>query len=826
MRHALLLTVLLAAATLSPQADPAASPPSLPAGRVSFDDGWRFFRGEATGAERPGFDDSRWRALDLPHDWAIEGPFAESNGPSQGGLPFFGTGWYRKRFTVPQSGPDRRTWIEFDGAMANSTVWLNGQELGGRPYGYIGFGFDLTPHLRRDGEENVLAVRLAPEPESSRWYPGAGLYRHVWLETTSAVHVARWSTVVTTPRVAETEALVNIVADVRNDGATSRTVRTHVEVVDPEGRVVARTDRASSTLGAGGVSSVAAAVPVTGPTRWTLERPALYQAVVVVEDDTTVIQRQATRFGIRSLSFSPTSGFALNGRRAPFKGVCLHHDLGALGTAVNRAAIARQLRIMRQMGVNAIRTSHNPPAPELLDLADEMGFLVIDEAFDMWGRTKVPNGHGKYFAEWGERDLRDMIRRDRNHPSVILWSIGNEILEQNEPAGATIAVRLKAICREEDPTRLVTAGLNQLDNAIRNGLAAAVDVVGFNYQARHYERVLKDHPGWMIFAAESASTVSSRGVYHVPLEKYQKHPSHQISSYDIIAPPWAYAPDAEFAAQDRLPQVLGEFVWTGIDYLGEPTPYYGWGEPADPNDWPARSSYFGIVDLAGFPKDRYYLYQSRWTDTPMVHLLPHWTWPGREGHTIPVMAYTNAQDVELFLDGMSLGRKTKGKDLTRIPVGRSVNDDGYLDSPYRLSWNVPYRPGTLRAIAYRDGAEVARTEVRTAGPPARLRVETDRSTLAAGGNDLAFVTVRVEDASGTLCPTADTTIRFTVTGAGSIVAVDNGDPATTAPFQGTERAAFNGFALAVVRAARAGGVIELTATADGLAAGSTRVVVQ
>ena len=381
---------------------------------------------------------------------------------------------------------------------------------------------------------------------------------------------------------------------------------------------------------------------------------------------------------------------------------------------------------MREMGANAIRTSHNPPAPELLDLADEMGLLVIDEAFDMWGRTKVPNGHGKYFAEWGERDLRDMLRRDRNHPSVILWSIGNEILEQDEPAGADVARRLKAICREEDPTRLVTAGLNQLDNALRNGIAAAVDVVGFNYQARHYERILREHPDWIIYAAESASTVSSRGVYHLPIEKYKKHPSRQITSYDVIAPSWAYAPDPEFAAQDALPQVIGEFVWTGFDYLGEPTPYYGWLEPPDANDWPSRSSYFGIVDLAGFPKDRYFLYQSVWTTAPMVHLLPHWTWPGREGQPIPVMAYTNAEQVELFLDGVSLGRKTRGRDPVRIPVGASVNDGGVFDSPYRVAWDVPYRAGTLRAVAYRGGREVARTEVRTASA-ARTPVDRGRS---------------------------------------------------------------------------------------------------
>ena len=793
--------------------------------RIRLDDGWRFLKDDAEGAERPDFDDAAWRRLDIPHDWAIEGPFDEKNGPGAGALPSFGVAWYRKHFTLPSDAASRHVEVLFDGAMANARVWLNGRQLGSRPYGYSSFGFDLTPHLRPVGDDNVLAVRLAPEKDSSRWYPGAGLYRHVWLDVTHPVHVARWGVFATTPRVSDEEATVVVRVNVANAGARPADVTVETVVTDPNGAEVARVPAPPARVGPGASHVFESSVAVRRPVRWDLEHPVLYQAVSIVRDGPRELDRSTTRFGIRALAFSPSDGFALNGRRLKFQGVCLHHDLGALGAAVSRRAIERQLQTMKAMGANAVRTSHNPPAPELLDLADELGLLVIDEAFDMWGKTKVPNGHGKYFAEWGEHDLRDMIRRDRNHPSIILWSIGNEILEQADADGAVVAKRLTAICHEEDPTRLVTAGLNQLENAIRNGLAAVVDVPGFNYQARHFARVLQEHPDWMIYSAESASTVSSRGVYHLPIEKYQKHPSRQITSFDVIAPAWAYAPDFEFATRDALPRVLGEFVWTGFDYLGEPTPYYGWREPPDRNDWPSRSSYFGIVDLAGFPKDRYFLYQSQWTRTPTVHLLPHWNWAGFEGQRIPVMVYTNGEEVELFLNGQSLGRKRKGADATMLPVGESVNDTGTFASRYRLAWAVPYAPGALRAVAYAGGRAVADTTVHTAGPPARITLTPDRARIAADGQDLSFVTVRIEDAEGRLCPVADNLVRFSVSGAGAIAAVDNGDPATTAPFHAGQRAAFNGLALLIVRGRRGqAGAVHIEASSPNLTTGLARVV--
>jgi beta-galactosidase len=787
--------------------------------RVSFDAAWRFQKGDATGAEKPDFADGAWRVLDLPHDWAIEGPFDPKISPHQGALPFFGVAWYRKHFTVPESARGRYYAIEIDGAMSNATVFLNGRELGGRPYGYIGFSLDLTPHLAFGGE-NVLAVRLAPEPESSRWYPGAGLYRHVWIDAAGPVHVDHWGTYVTTPAVDDGGATVAIRTELRNREAQPSAVTLETRILDAAAREVAQST-SQPTVPASAVAAVLTRVTVPTPTRWDVERPYLYTAVSTVRRGDVVLDRFTTPFGIRTIEWGPNRGFVLNGRRVPIRGVCDHHDLGALGAAVNRRATERQLEILRKMGTNAIRTSHNPPSPELLEAADRLGFLVMDEAFDMWGMVKVKNGHGKYFAEWSERDLRDMIRRDRNHPSVVMWSIGNEILEQAKEDGWKEAKRLTGICHEEDPTRPVTAGFNQPENAIKNKLADEVDIPGFNYGVRLYAKILADHPGWTIVGAETASCVSSRGVYHLPIEKYEKHPSLQLTSYDVISPPWAYCPDVEFAGLDETPAVLGEFVWTGFDYLGEPTPYFAWDETRDEKDWPAHSSYFGIVDLAGFPKDRFYLYQSQWTDgtkEPMVHLLPHWNWAGREGQPIPVMAYTNAEEVELLLNGQSLGRKRKGEPFV-MPVGQKISDDLRFTTKYRLVWEVPYAPGTLKAVAYAGGKPVATTEVKTTGVPARLVLAPDRARIRADGEDLSFVTVRVEDRDGNLVPGADNLVKFAVQGAGRIAAVDNGNAASLEPFQADQRQAFSGLALLIVRSERGSrGEIRVTATSEGLAA--------
>jgi beta-galactosidase len=531
---------------------------------------------------------------------------------------------------------------------------------------------------------------------------------------------------------------------------------------------------------------------------------------------------------VRTIQFDKSKGFLLNRRHLKLHGVCLHHDLGALGVAVNAHAVERQLRLMKEMGANAIRTSHNPPAPEVLDTCDRLGLLVMDEAFDMWKTPKRHNDYSKHFDEWGETDLRDMIRRDRNHPSVILYSIGNEVPEQADPEGWKIAARLTRVCHEEDPSRPVTAAFNQPDEAIRNGLAREVDIPGFNYQARGYARILREHPDWTIVGSETSSAVSSRGVYHLPIRKYDKDPSLQLTGYDIIATSWAYPPDVEFDAQQRNPSVLGEFVWTGFDYLGEPTPYFldGWGREFDA-DWPARSSYFGIVDLAGFPKDRYFLYQSVWTDRPMVHVLPHWTWPGREKEAIPVMVYTNAEEAELFVNGRSLGRQRRGSNPPLLPVGANVSPDGTFSTKYRLLWQVPYEPGVLRAVALAGSKDLAVTEVRTAGPPARVRVSADHTRLRADGQDLAFLTVRVEDKDGNLCPFADNLVHFEIEGAGSVAGVDNGNAATVEPFQASERRVFGGLCLLIVRPNRGeAGRVRVTSRADGLEEAETLLVTE
>jgi beta-galactosidase len=789
--------------------------------RVNFDGNWRFHKGDASGAENPEFDDSSWKLLRLPHDWAIEGPFDEKLNPSTGGLPVAGIGWYRKSFLLPESAKDRTFTIMFDGAMANSTVWLNGEELGGRPYGYASYFFNLTPHLHFGSEANVLAVRLAPEPDSSRWYPGAGIYRNVWLDITGPVHVAEWGTYVTTPEVSDSKATVSVKADIRNQSDRDAQVKVRNTVLDQSGKVVAKASSDATAVSGEATRAIAATLTVANPHRWDMDDPYLYMLVTEVLEAGHVIDKYQTVFGIRTIAFDPKKGFLLNGKARKLHGVCLHHDLGALGAAVNRRATERELQILKVAGVNAIRTSHNPPSPELLELCDRMGLVVMDEAFDMWRIPKVPNGYSKYFDEWSERDLRDMARRDRNHPSIILWSIGNEIPEQNSADGWKEAKRLTDFFHEEDPTRPTTSAMNDWAAAIKNHFADNVDIKGFNYQPTQYEQIMSEHPDWVVFGSETASCVSSRGEYHLPIVAYEKPPSHQVNSYDTVAPFWAYCPDVEFTYQDKLPGVMGEFVWTGFDYIGEPTPY--WEGEDTKGDWPARSSYFGFVDLAGFPKDRYYLYQSEWTTKPMVHLLPHWNWKGHEGEKIPVMVYSNAGEVELFLNGKSLGRKARLAAEWEMPVGKKISEDGKFTTKYRLVWEVPYEPGTLKAVGYSGGKQVAEETVRTAGAPARVKLLADRSVIHADGDDLSYVTVRIEDKDGNLCPLADNLVHFKVSGVGDIAGADNGNAATTEPFQADHRKAFNGLALLILRSRPEAGSIRVIATSDGLTGAETTV---
>ncbi|MHB8838712.1 MAG: glycoside hydrolase family 2 TIM barrel-domain containing protein, partial [Gemmatimonadaceae bacterium] len=711
-----------------------------PRQRTLFDFDWRFKGGEVASGQLHGLDDTDWERVDLPHDWMIrgkgdratalgghapenwmlrqpdvtEGPFdARSPGGSGNGYLDGGIGWYRKTFTLPASTEGKRVFLEFEGAYMNSEVWLNGQSLGVRPYGYSTFVYDATPELKPAGTPNVVAVRVQVKQPSSRWYSGAGIYRHVWLTVTDPVRIDQWGTVVRTTAVSGAHADLSVRLDVRNDGASPVDVRTEVNVRDATGTVVAAS-RAPVSVGVGANGRAELALSVPAPHRWSVSDPYLYEVEALVRVAGRVVDAERVKYGIRTVAFSPDSGFILNGKKVPLQGVCLHHDLGPLGAAAFDRGIERQLEIMKQMGVNAIRTSHNPPAPALLDIADRLGFVVMDEVFDEWKKNKTTFGYGEFFDAWSERDTRDMVRRDRNHPSVVMWSIGNEIPEQGDTLKAeAMATRLATFVREEDPTRFVTAGMDNPTAALKTGFAKPLDLFGINYHLNVYPTVR----GMKAFSSESSSDYSSRDQYNLVLNyrtlQVINRLNNHVTSYDFEGPYWGNSAEAQFKAMREFPWIAGEFVWTGIDYIGEPTPF----------DWPNRSSSFGIVDITGFPKDRFYLYQSQWRPEPMVHLLPHWNWPVEyEGKPIPVWTYTNADSVELFLNDASRGvRHWKG-----------VQD-------FHLAWQVPYAPGTLRAVAWRGGRVVAEDRVETTTAPAKLELSVDRRVVRADGQDLAFV---------------------------------------------------------------------------------------
>ena len=789
--------------------------------------------GENVAYTKGDYNDSGWRKLTLPHDWGIEGPFNQDYPGETGKLPWFGVGWYRKHFNVAADEKDRHLFLHLDGAMAYSSIWLNGQFVGGWPYGYASYEVDLTPYLKF-GNENVIAIRLDNPPDSSRWYPGGGLYRNVWLVKTSPVHVANWGTYITTPNISKIAGTVDQRITVRNDSSTAQKARVFgmVYQLGPRGNRVGLPlmhGWNEVDIPAGGVQVTQVVGNVASPKLWSLKARNLYVVITTIEQQGKVIDEYETVFGFRTIKFDEKEGFYLNGEHVYLKGVCDHHDLGALGSALNIRALERQLEILKEMGVNAIRTSHNPPAPELLELADRMGFVVMDEAFDEWRRAKKKNAYHLIFDDWHEKDLRAQIRRDRNHPAIILWSIGNEIGEQGSPEGHALAATLTKIVHEEDPTRPTTAAANNRNSGY-NGFQKSVDVFGYNYQYADYGKFREANPLMPLFGNETASTVSSRGDYYFPVDadKSKGRADFQVSSYDLYAPRWAVPPDTEFEAQDRYSYVGGEFVWTGFDYLGEPTPYdrdsttlLEFSDPAAKERMvkelkdlghirvPSRSSYFGIVDLCGFKKDRFYIYQARWRpDLPMAHILPHWNWPERVGLVTPVHVYTSGDEAELFLNGKSLGRKKREQ------------------YQYRLRWDdVKYEPGELRVVAYKKGKRWAEDVMKTTGAVSKVALSADRTRIKADGRDLSFVTVRLIDTAGLLVPRSKNRIKFSVSGPGEIVAVDNGDATSHESFQSPERNAYNGMALVVVRTKKGKpGQIRLHAESNGLRAADAIVI--
>jgi len=786
---------------------------------IDFDGGWSFALSEGDlKAEDPSFDDSSWRKVDLPHDWSIEMDFEEDSPTGTGGGALRGgLGWYRKTFRAPSSWNGRKVSVEFDGVYMNSTVYVNGKEVGVRPNGFVSFTYDITPYLEV-GKDNVMAVRVDNSAQpNQRWYSGSGIYRNVRLVVTDPIRIAYSGTFVSSEVLPSGDAEISLSAEIEGYGPS---LKTKVWILDEGGSPLASSESQVSD----GESSLSLTLP--SPHLWSTKDPYLYTARVDLISNGELIDSYDTPFGIRTIRFDDKKGFFLNGENMKINGVCLHHDLGCLGSAVNTRALERQLEILRQMGCNAIRTSHNPPAPELLDLCDRMGFLVQDEAFDVWRKKKTAYDYSRYFGEWYRKDLEDFVKRDRNHPSVIMWSIGNEVLEQwTDAAADTLSLAeanlilnfghaansadggnhvnavltrtLADIVRGLDTTRPITAGCNEPGTYNHLFQSGALDVIGFNYHNGDIPSVQKNFPGKPFIVSESVSALMTRGYYRMPSDEMFIWPyrwdipfydeSLSCSSYDNCHVPWGNTHEEEIILVKDNPFVSGQFIWTGFDYIGEPTPY----------GWPARSSYFGIVDLAGFPKDIYYLYQSEWTDEDVLHLFPHWNW--EEGQMVDMWCYyNNADAVELFVNGVSYGLKSKTEDCLHA------------------QWSVPFSPGKVEVAAYRRGKEVMRKEIRTAGEPHHIRLSPDRIRINADGKDLSYVTVEILDKDGNLCPWADNLVEFEVSGSAFIAGVDNGSPISMERFKDSKRHAFYGKCLVVLQNNGSKGNITLKASSEGL----------
>lgn len=804
----------------------------------TFEKGWKFTREDSSDFSQKTYNDAKWQSVVVPHDWAIYGPFSINNDKQKvaitqdgqkealehagrtGGLPFVGVGWYRLNFDAPSFAAGKKATLIFDGAMSHARVYVNGQEAGFWPYGYNSFCVDATPYLKA-GETNTLAVRLENETESSRWYPGAGLYRNVHLVINEDAHIPTWGTQLTTPVVKKEFAKVNLKTDfVLPAGKNITDYKIETKIMKDDGKMISSDVRPGNKLD--GEQFVQDFV-LYNPSLWTPDAPTLYTALTKVYDNAgKQVDEYSTRFGIRSLEIIPGKGFYLNGVRTQFKGVCNHHDLGPLGGIANEAGIRRQIRILKEMGCNAIRTSHNMPAPELIRACDEMGMMIMVESFDEWKTAKLANGYHKIFDEWAEKDMMNLLHQFRNNPSVVMWCIGNEVPDQwNGSQGAKLSRMLQDICHREDPTRPVTQGMDAPDAVVNNNMAAVMDVAGFNYRPHKYQENYKKLPQEIILGSETASTLSSRGVYKFPVvrQAMKKYDDHQSSSYDVEHCGWSNLPEDDFIWHEDRPFCIGEFVWTGFDYLGEPTPYY--------TDWPSHSSLFGIIDLAGLPKDRYYLYRSHWNkNEETLHILPHWNWEGCEGQVTPVFVYTNYPSAELFINGKSQGRRTKDLSVTIENSSDSTSTANFKrQQRYRLMWmDTRYEPGTVKVVAYdKDGKQVAEQEIRTAGKPHHIELIPDRTVIKADGKDLSFVTVRVLDKDGNLCPTAENEISFKVKGAGAYRAGANGNPASLESFQTPKMKVFSGMMTAIVASTEKAGNIVLEATGKGLNKGSVKL---
>ena len=793
---------------------------------VLLEKNWKFHRGDVENAQDVGYDDSSWQNVTVPHDWAIYGPFSRDNdlqykavienGETRatwktgrtGGLPYEGVGWYRTTFDASRSG---RTTLIFDGAMSEAHVYVNGEEVIFWPYGYSSFHVDVTDRLTADGKDNVLAVRLENRPSSSRWYPGAGLYRNVHVLSTGDTYVPVWGTQITTPHVKDDFASVSLKIKVENAGDRLLTYST--VIYGPDGTEVASGKRDVKYLTGRPIEQT---FIVEDPHLWSPETPDLYLARTTLKDGETVLDVYDTRFGIRTVEFIPEKGFYLNGKPRKFQGVCNHHDLGPLGAAVNVAALRHQLTLLKDMGCNAIRTTHNMPDPNLVRLCDEMGFMMMVEPFDEWDVSKCDNGYHRWFNSesdikgmtWAERDMLSMLHQWRNNPSVILWSVGNEVPTQKSPDGYKVVHFLQDICHREDPGRLCTSGINHTSAARRNGFADALDIAGLNYHTDGYFKMKAATHGNYVIGSETASTVSSRGVYSLDTSlKFHLIDDNQCSSYDVEACAWSNIPDPDFALCEDYPWMVGQFVWTGFDYLGEPSPY-------DTDAWPNHSSMFGIIDLASIPKDRFWLYRSQWNRTDhTLHVLPHWNW--KAGQNVPVYVYTDYPSAELFVNGVSQGRQTKAVAVEPTDGDRKNRE---TMKRFRLMWeDVRYVPGEIRVVAY-DGDGYPKMEkiVKTAGKPHHIELSTYRASLDADGKDLAYVTVKVVDKDGNLCPLDGRLMTFSVDGAGVYRASANGDPTCLDIFHEPQMHAFGGMLTVIVQAGETPGDVTLNVNAKGL----------